>query len=96
MGRSASLFNLAFSDEIGDNVSGKDTHANMKPPTRIPREKIDTPRWLKNTANIGDRANPIENPARTKPKDGARHIGGITSDKADRATAIQLTKPDVA
>ena len=96
VGRSASLFNRDFSDASGDNVSGRDTHANRKPAIKMLNAKTDTPRWLKNTANIGDRANPIEKPAMTRPKEGARHLGGMTSDRADKAIAIQLTMPDSA
>jgi hypothetical protein len=87
---------LAFSDASGDKVSGRFTHAKMNPDTSIPKASTDTPKWLKYTANIGDSAKPNENPADTKPKDGARHIGGMTSDNADSAIANQLTKPDIA
>lgn len=35
-------------------------------------------------------------PAITNPNEGALQIEGITSDMAERATAIQLIKPDNA
>jgi hypothetical protein len=31
------------------------------------KEKMDIARWLRNTASIGENANPRLNPARTKP-----------------------------
>ena len=53
-------------------------------------------RWLIKTASIGDTANPMLKPARTSPNDGALQTGGMTSEMAERATAIQLTAPDIA
>mmetsp|Transcript_19435 Transcript_19435/g.41012 ORF Transcript_19435/g.41012 Transcript_19435/m.41012 type:complete len:98 (-) Transcript_19435:649-942(-) len=93
-GRSAILFIAACSDDSGDSVSGRNTIAKMKPPTKMSNDKTETPKWLKQTAKIGDRANPIEKPAIRTPKEGARHKGGMTSDNAERATAIQLTNPE--
>mmetsp|Transcript_9742 Transcript_9742/g.21690 ORF Transcript_9742/g.21690 Transcript_9742/m.21690 type:complete len:141 (+) Transcript_9742:603-1025(+) len=92
----ANLFNLALSAASGDNVSGMETQAKTNPATKMLNAKIDTTRWDMNTASIGDSANPILNPARTRPNDGALQFGGITSDKADRATAIHDMAPLIA
>ena len=47
-------------------------------------------------ASWGAIANPNEKPTIINPKLGARHFGGITSDKVDNATPIHDTNPDIA
>ena len=48
---------------------------------------------MKNIASIGEKANPTEKTDNKRPKVGALHFGGTTSDNEDNAIVIQLTKP---
>ena len=49
-------------------------------------------RGVSHDASLWDEVR-TENPASNRPKDGALHLGGMTSLRADRATATQFTNP---
>ncbi len=53
----------------------------------------DEVKWEQKIAITGDKANPIENPAKTNPNIEDLHCLGITSDNEERATEIQLIIP---
>mmetsp|Transcript_25133 Transcript_25133/g.36001 ORF Transcript_25133/g.36001 Transcript_25133/m.36001 type:complete len:117 (-) Transcript_25133:671-1021(-) len=74
-------------------VSGKKKNANAKTHTCIEREMTEIVQWSKVTASKGENANPNMKLAKSIPKLGALHFGGMTSDKEDNATANQETKP---
>jgi hypothetical protein len=58
------------------------------------RLNTETEKWPSQSARNGAMENPNEKPAKIMPKLAARHCGGMTSDKADKDTATQLTTPD--
>jgi hypothetical protein len=77
----------------GWSVSGIQNTTMTRPVHTVHKAMTDTQKCPSSNASNGDKANPKANPANSIPKLGARHLGGMTSDKADSAIAVQLINP---
>ena len=84
---------MASLDTSLGSVLGRHHMAKRSPKVSRDSDRTETPKWISIRASLGEKAKPTENPASKRLKDGALHLGFMTSLRADRATATQFTNP---
>ena len=92
----SSLVMDALKEASGGSVSGKKKSTTRNAKDTMDSDMMVTLKCPSKSASCGAKAKPKENPASSIPNEGARHFLGMTSERAESATAIQLTKPWMA